>query len=31
MTYLNTVTDGGETEWFHQQIKIQPRKGLTVM
>ena len=31
MTYLNTVNDGGETEWFHQQIKIQPRKGLTVM
>jgi hypothetical protein len=31
MTYLNTVNDGGETEWFHQQIKIQPRKGLTVI
>lgn len=31
MTYLNTVNDGGETEWFHQEIKIQPRKGLTMI
>ena len=31
MTYLNTVNDGGETEWFHQKIKIQPCKGLTMM
>lgn len=30
MTYLNTVTDGGETEWFYQQTRIQPRKGLTL-
>lgn len=31
MTYLNDVTDGGETEFYHQQIKIQPKKGLTVL
>lgn len=31
MTYLNDVTDGGETEFYHQQVKIQPRKGLTVI
>jgi 2OG-Fe(II) oxygenase superfamily len=31
MTYLNDVTEGGETEWFHQKIKIKPEKGLTVI
>ena len=31
MTYLNTVTDGGETEWYHQRLKLQPVKGLTVI
>lgn len=31
MTYLNDVTDQGETEWYHQKVKIQPRKGLTVI
>ena len=31
MTYLNDVTDGGETEWLHQKIKIKPEKGLTVI
>jgi len=30
MTYLNDVDDQGETEWFHQKIKIKPEKGLTV-
>lgn len=30
MTYLNDVTDGGETEWYHQQVLVQPKKGLTV-
>lgn len=30
LTYLNDVEDGGETEFFHQDIKIKPRKGLTV-
>jgi hypothetical protein len=31
MTYLNDVTDGGETEFFHQKIKIKPEKGLTLI
>lgn len=31
MTYLNDVTDGGETEFYHQELKIQPKKGLTVI
>jgi prolyl 4-hydroxylase len=31
MTYLNDVTDGGETEWFYQKIKIKPEKGLTII
>jgi|DEB0MinimDraft_4_1074332.scaffolds.fasta_scaffold00458_4 hypothetical protein len=31
MTYLNDVTDKGETEWLYQNIKIQPKKGLTVI
>ena len=31
MTYLNDVVDGGETEWYYQNIKIKPVKGLTVI
>ena len=31
ITYLNDVTDGGETEFFHQKLKIKPEKGLTVI
>jgi len=31
MTYLNDVTDGGETEFYHQKLKIQPKKGLTLI
>jgi hypothetical protein len=31
MTYLNDVTDGGETEWFYQKVSVQPKKGLTVI
>ena len=31
MTYLNDVTDGGETEFFHQGVKIKPEKGLTIL
>jgi|TARA_B100001059_G_C17562913_1_gene441053 hypothetical protein len=31
MTYLNDVTDQGETEWYYQKVKIQPRKGLSVI
>jgi hypothetical protein len=30
-TYLNDVTDDGETEFFHQNVKIKPEKGLTVL
>jgi len=31
MTYLNDVNEGGETEWFYQNLKIKPKKGLTVI
>jgi hypothetical protein len=31
MTYLNDVTDGGETEFYHQKLKIKPEKGLTLI
>jgi len=33
MTYLNDVNlgDGGETEFYWQKLKIEPRKGLTVL
>lgn len=31
MTYLNDVIDGGETEWYYQNIKIKPERGLTVI
>ena len=31
MTYLNDVTDAGETEWYYQKLKIQPKKGLSVI
>lgn len=31
MTFLNDVTDQGETEFYHQEIKIAPKKGLTVV
>lgn len=31
MTYLNDITDGGETEWFYQNLKVQPKKGLTLI
>lgn len=31
MTYLNGVTDGGETEFYHQNIKVKPEKGLTLI
>jgi hypothetical protein len=31
MTYLNDVEDQGETEFFHQGVKIKPQKGLTVI
>lgn len=31
MTYLNDVTEGGETEFYYQGMKVQPRKGLTLI
>jgi hypothetical protein len=31
MTYLNDVADGGETEFFYQQLKVKPRKGLSMI
>jgi hypothetical protein len=31
MTYLNDVTDQGETDFYHQRIKIKPKKGLTII
>jgi len=31
MTYLNDVTDAGGTQFLHQNITVQPRKGLTVV
>lgn len=31
MTYLNDVTDQGETEFYHQKYKIKPEKGKTVI
>jgi hypothetical protein len=31
MTYLNDVNDDGETEFFHQKLKVSPKKGLTLL
>lgn len=31
MTYLNDVTDGGETEFYYQNLKVQPKKGKTLI
>jgi hypothetical protein len=31
MTYLNDLTDGGETEFHYQQVKVKPEKGLTLI
>ena len=31
MTYLNDVTDNGGTEFFYQNVTIQPKKGLTLI
>jgi hypothetical protein len=31
MTYLNNVDDGGETEFYHQNLLIKPKKGLTLI
>ena len=31
MTFLNSVSQGGETEFYYQQVKIKPQKGLTLI
>ena len=31
MTYLNDITDAGETEFLYQKLKVKPRKGLTLI
>jgi len=31
MTYLNDVSEGGQTEWYYQKLKIKPETGLTVI
>lgn len=31
MTYLNSVKEGGETEFRHQGVKIKPEQGLTLI
>ena len=31
MTYLNDVENEGETEFYHQKIKVKPQKGLTLI
>ena len=31
MTYLNDVTDEGETAFFYQNVKVKPQKGLTLV
>lgn len=31
MTYLNTVKDGGYTQFKFQEINVQPQKGLTLI
>ena len=31
MTYLNDVENGGETEWWHQNLKVNPEQGKMVI
>jgi hypothetical protein len=31
MTYLNDISNGGGTEFFHQKLKVMPEKGLTLI
>lgn len=31
MTYLNDIAIGGETEFYHQQLCLQPQRGLTLI
>ena len=31
MTYLNDVTEGGETEFYWQNVSFKPKKGLSLI
>lgn len=31
MTFLNNVNEGGEIEFYHQKLKVKPKKGLTLI
>ncbi|HEX3771250.1 MAG TPA: 2OG-Fe(II) oxygenase [Polyangiaceae bacterium] len=31
MTYLNDVAEGGETEFYYQDLRVKPRKGLSLI
>lgn len=31
MTYLNDISDCGETEFMYQKLKVKPKKGLTLI
>jgi prolyl 4-hydroxylase len=31
MTYLNTIKNGGETEFYYQKLKVKPKEGLTLI
>lgn len=31
LTYLNDISDAGETEFFYQKLKVKPEKGLTLV
>ena len=31
MTYLNTVSQGGQTEFLHQGLTVKPEQGLTII
>jgi hypothetical protein len=31
MTYLNDISEGGGTEFYHQNLKVKPEKGLTLI
>lgn len=31
MSYLNDVNEGGETEFFHQELRVKPEKGKTII
>ena len=31
LVYLNDVEEGGETEFYYQQLKVKPKKGTIVI